>query len=179
MKTISYQKKYNKRARHIRVSVYPDESVVVTVPRGASDSEVDKFISEKQNWIDKHIQDFRNSARVSYPFSGRRSYLKYREQARKIITDKTEKIANQFGFSYKKIFIKNQKSRWGSCSSSGNLNFNFKILFLPERLQDYIIIHELCHLKELNHSKKYWTYVAEICPNYKLFEKELRKSYKL
>lgn len=79
-----------------------------------------------------------------------------------------------YGFSYKRIFIKNQKSCWGSCSEHGNLNFNYKLLFLPPHLADYVIIHELCHLAELNHSPRFWSLVAEVCPEYKKHRRELR-----
>lgn len=179
MSTFSYQKKYNKNAKYLRISVFPNKKIIVTVPRGVSDSVVDKFIKDKTDWISRNINIFKNFIGVSYPFSGRKNYLKYKESARVLIKQKVEYFNQCLGFSYKNITIKNQKTRWGSCSETGNLNFNYKILFLPERLQDYIIIHELCHLRELNHSKKYWSLVASIIPNYKILEKELKKNFKL
>jgi predicted metal-dependent hydrolase len=79
-----------------------------------------------------------------------------------------------YGFKYNKINIKNQKTRWGSCSKKGNLNFNYKILFLSAETRDYIVVHELCHLKEFNHSKKFWNLVAETIPNYLQIRKNLK-----
>jgi len=79
-----------------------------------------------------------------------------------------------YGFAYKRVFIKNQKSCWGSCSERGNLNFNYKLAFLPPHIADYVIIHELCHLAELNHSPRFWSLVAQTCPEYKQRRKELR-----
>lgn len=104
-----------------------------------------------------------------------RRYEKYKEDARLFIY-KQIRYYNQF-YKYKigKITIRNQKTRWGSCSSKGNLNFNYKIIFLPLELADYIIIHELCHLKEFNHSKNFWTLVEKQCPNHTHLRSELTK----
>ena len=82
-----------------------------------------------------------------------------------------------YQFSYNKIYIKNQKTRWGSCSGKKNLSFNYRILFLPKKLQDYIIVHELCHLKELNHSKRFWSLVARVFPDYQNIRNELRTAH--
>ena len=76
--------------------------------------------------------------------------------------------------TFNKIFIKNQKTRWGSCSSAKNLNFNYKILFLPYDLAEYLVVHELCHLEHMNHSKDYWNLVEYVLPNYKMSHKRLK-----
>lgn len=82
---------------------------------------------------------------------------------------------NQFyGFEYNRVAIRNQKTCWGSCTAKKNLNFSYKLMYLPEHLMDYIIVHELCHLKELNHGKGFWSLVGEVLPDYKLRIKELR-----
>ncbi len=81
-----------------------------------------------------------------------------------------------YGFEYKKVAIRDQKRRWGSCSKSGNLNFNYRILFLPPHLADYIIVHELCHLKEFNHGKNFWTLVGQAVPVYESHKQELRRT---
>ncbi len=80
-----------------------------------------------------------------------------------------------YNFPYNKIFIKNHKARWGSCSIRNNINFNYRIIFLSQELADYIIVHELCHLKEMNHSRKFWVLVEKIFPDYKKVRKELYK----
>jgi predicted metal-dependent hydrolase len=107
---------------------------------------------------------------------GRRDYLKYKEQARVLIIEKIESINKNLGVQYNRISIKNQKRSWGSCSRKRNLNFNYKILFLPERLQNYVIVHELAHLKEFNHSKNFWAVVAGIIPDHKALRKQLRRA---
>jgi predicted metal-dependent hydrolase len=105
---------------------------------------------------------------------GRRDYLKHKESARALVAERVLHFNKIYQHSYNKIAIRNQKTRWGSCSSKGNLNFNYKILFLPEALRDYVIVHELCHLKEFNHSKKFWDLVAVAIPDHSEVRKELK-----
>lgn len=105
----------------------------------------------------------------------RNNYLHHKEYACQLIQQKIEKYNAYYGFSYNRIAIKNLKSRWGSCSSKRNLNFNYKIIYLPERIADYIIVHELCHLGELNHSGKFWKLVAQIFPDYRVLRSQLKK----
>src|SRR3989344_4944712 len=93
-------------------------------------------------------------------------YLLHKEHARALILGKVNHFSGLYGCTLNKIFIKNQRTCWGSCSKKGNLNFNYKILFLPEKAQDYIIVHEVCHLKEFNHSKRFWDLVAKTIPDY-------------
>ncbi len=101
-------------------------------------------------------------------------YQKHVEQARQVILGEVHAWASRIGVTYNNVRVKNQSRRWGSCSSLGNLNFNFRILFLSPTLREYIIIHELCHLKELNHSRRFWTLVAQYYPAYDEAERELR-----
>ncbi len=101
-------------------------------------------------------------------------YLAHREAARAFVRERLEHFNAHYGFTYKRVAIKNQKSCWGSCSAKGNLNFSYKLLFLPPHLADYVIVHELCHLAELNHSPRFWGRVAERCPEYRTCRRELR-----
>ncbi len=102
-------------------------------------------------------------------------YRTNRTLAKAIITHKVHQWNELLGFRLGRITIRNQRSRWGSCSAYGNLNFNYKLIFLPERLLDYVIVHELCHLQELNHSPAFWSLVADIMPEYPKYIKELRQ----
>lgn len=101
-------------------------------------------------------------------------YIKNKPVARKIILQSLEFFAKLYGVKYKKVAIRNQKTKWGSCSKSGNLNFNYKVALLPKDQRDYIVVHEICHLIEFNHSKKFWAEVGRTIPNYK----EIRKTLK-
>jgi predicted metal-dependent hydrolase len=90
------------------------------------------------------------------------------------VHSKIKKVNSFYKFRFNKIFIKNQKTRWGSCSNKKNLNFNYKIVFLPDHLIEYLVVHELCHLKEMNHGKKFWRLVEQMIPHYIDAQKELR-----
>ncbi len=95
----------------------------------------------------------------------------YRHKAKTYIGKRVAELASQHGFEYEKVTIKGQSTRWGSCSTKRNLNFNWKLMMTPPAAIDYVIIHELCHLREMNHSKKFWKLVARYCPDYKTWVK--------
>jgi len=105
----------------------------------------------------------------------KRNYQKWKESARFLVFKKVEDFNRIYGFTYNRIFIRNQKTRWGSCSSNKNLGYNYKIIFLPEPCADYLIVHELCHLGEFNHSSRFWELVAHTVPDYKEKRKLLRR----
>lgn len=107
----------------------------------------------------------------------RRHYLAHRETARTLIHSKVEHWNQFYHYPIGQIRTKDVKTRWGSCSSLGNLNFNYKILFLPEHLQDYIVVHELCHLRQMNHGPNFWNLVAETIPEYKKCIAELGRMH--
>ncbi len=160
----------------MRLAVYCDGSVVVTTPFNLQETIMERFIKEKTEWLFSKIAFFKQFedkpvARYSYD-----DYLKYKERARVLVETKARSLADKHGYKFNKLTIKNQKTCWGSCSRKANLNFNYKILFLPEEIQDYIIIHELCHLQEFNHSKRFWNLVSGIIPDYEVMRKELKKS---
>lgn len=114
----------------------------------------------------------------SFLFPRRRSksnYLKHKEQARALAHHKVAHFNTIYNFPINRIAIRNQKTRWGSCSRNGNLNFNYKIALIPEPLADYIVVHEICHLGEFNHSKNFWDLVARTIPDWKKKREELRR----
>lgn len=102
--------------------------------------------------------------------------VKKREQARRLVENRLGYFNKFYNFKINRVAIKNTSSRWGSCSSLGNLNFNYKIIYLRPELADYLIVHELCHLGELNHSKKFWALVGQTTPNYVEINRELRRT---
>lgn len=102
-------------------------------------------------------------------------YQDHKEMAREIISERLIHFSQFYDFTYKRVSIRNQKTCWGSCSEHGNLNFNYRVIFLPKALMDYVIVHELCHLKELNHSKRFWRHVEKAIPDYKDKKLHLRK----
>jgi predicted metal-dependent hydrolase len=106
-------------------------------------------------------------------------YIDHKEEARKLVLTRLEHFNQYYQLEWKRVAIRNQRRCWGSCSSLKNLNFNYKIIFLPDHLQDYIIVHELCHIKHLNHRQDFWDLVAEQVPDYKKCVAELRAIDKL
>ena len=172
---ISYQARESVRARYMRLTIYPSGELVATFPKGFSLEKLEEFMQQKAGWILGKLK-LAKKRKPSFilPRSSRREYLKCKEQARELAERKIKELNTVYNFSYRRISIRNQKSRWGSCSRKGNLNFNYKIIYLPDKYLNYIIIHELCHLKEFNHSKKFWGLVAKIIPDYKEIRKEFR-----
>lgn len=100
----------------------------------------------------------------------------YRKEALLVIREKAKEFAKLLAVDFKDIRIKDQKSRWGSCSSKGNLNFNWRIIMAPEPVCDYVVIHELCHLVFMDHSVNFWNLVESICPDYRQYKKWLKEN---
>jgi len=173
---ISYEIKKSRRARAIRISVHHDGRVVITQPVFVPQHVVARFIHEKIGWIQKRLEIFKKFQYLpTVKKNNRAQYAKTKSEALALVAERL-KHSNQFyNFPYNRIFIKNQKTRWGSCSAKKNLSFNYKILFLPKELQDYIIVHELCHLGEMNHSKSFWSLVSRTIPSAKPLRSQLRK----
>jgi len=172
---VEYTVKKSARARRLRVAVYCDASIIVTVPVDFGEHKIEKFLKEKAGWVLDKLDYFLRLGKTVRIGGGRREYKKYREQAREFVRTKVEEINKIYKFSFGKIAIKNHKTRWGSCSKKRNLNFNYKIIFLPEKLAEYIVAHELCHLREFNHSQKFWNLVSRAVPNYKDVTKQIKK----
>ena len=158
----------------MRLAVYCDGSIIVTSPFGIQQSIVEKFISDKKQWVWDKIQFFKSVNSKAIRTFSHKDYVENKDTAFALVNDRVIFYNKIYSFSFNKIFIKNQKTRWGSCSCKKNINLNYKIVFLAQKHQDYIIVHELCHLKEFNHSRKFWALVEKALPNYLEIKKELR-----
>jgi predicted metal-dependent hydrolase len=174
--SFEYELNESKRASKMRLSVFPGGILRVTIPRGFPMEHAERFMRKKSGWIAAKIgiMKKRNHDPVFHRF-GKKEYQKNKKQAFDLAKKKLEEFNRIYGFGYNKITIRNSRSRWGSCSAKKNLNFNYKILFLPEELLDYIVVHELCHLGEMNHSKRFWGLVEKTIPDYKEMRKKMRK----
>lgn len=173
------------RAKRLGITVHPDGSVVVTKPKRASLKAAEAFLAKHQEWIEKAIEKFRRKARkesnqtlLPRPRKNSIAYKEARKAARTLVTERLKHFNTLYSFTYGTISIRDQKTRWGSCSAKGNLSFNYRIVYLPEALQDYIVVHELCHTKEHNHSTKFWGEVAKTLSNHAILKKELRTRYR-
>ncbi len=128
------------------------------------------------NWVKVIVMKKRRRPKRRRVVSEREAkrYLAYREDARRKIHEILANVNQCYRFDYGRVAIRNQRRSWGSCSQAGNLNFNYKIMFLAERLQEYIVAHELCHLQEFNHGPDFWRLVEEFVPDYKDIRKTLK-----
>lgn len=172
---IKYTVRKHRKAKRLRIAISCDGNCRVTIPWRMSMLDAEKFVQQNSEWVLDKMKAMKKIGRNNLLMRrDRKEYQKVKEYARDFITKRLEKYSAFYGFAYKKIAIRDQKTRWGSCSKKGNLNFNYKIILLPERHADYIIVHELCHLKEFNHSKRFWNLVAETIPEYKEIKKRLK-----
>lgn len=169
MEKINYQIKSSAKARYLRIAVYPDGHVVVTKPIRTSMLAMTAFVRSKSRWITQKVNFYQNRKVISLP-----SPTVDKKDALDFVVSRVNHYNQHYQFTIGKISIKNHKSLWGSCSGRKNLNFNHRIVDLPLYQADYIIVHELCHLKEFNHSRNFWHLVAETMPNYKGIRNELK-----
>jgi predicted metal-dependent hydrolase len=136
-------------------------------------SSIERMRERQKEKGEELIRDYGLDSRLLRTHSGEELKL-YKEQALAFVLKQIPHMAEGLSVQFQKVNIKNTKSRWGSCSSKGNLNFHYKILFLPHALSRYLIVHELCHLKEMNHGKLFWELVERACPEYKKLRNDLR-----
>ena len=172
---VQYLLRRNIRSRSPSISIRRDGSVVLTIPKCASESIGEFFVRQNAKWLIKQIEYFDQFEDKSLARLGKRDYVKHKDKAIEIIKKRVEYFSAVYGFSYNKVSVRNQRTCWGSCTSKGNLSFNYKIIFLDDYLRDYVIVHELCHLKELNHSKRFWDLVSVTVPDHKEVRKKLNK----
>jgi predicted metal-dependent hydrolase len=165
------------RAKYMSLSVGSDMTVVLTVPWFFDPEKARRFLESKTGWLTKKLALFKKRFPEGTVVlkSTRSEFLERRAEALQLVKNKIEFWNQRYGFKYNRLGIKNQKTRWGSCSKKGNLNFSFQVVNLPPSLVDYLVVHELCHLKEFNHSKNFWHLVSFAVPDYKVRRKEMRK----
>ena len=172
---IDYTLKVSKRAKRMRLAVYCDGSCVVTIPRALPQTIIEKFLIKKSQWVLDKIAYFKTAKTNTWKIDDKLDFLKYKDQAFTLAEKRVNHFNKIYGYNWNKIAIKNQKTRWGSCSKKGNLNFNYKIALLPPNMADYIIVHELCHLGQFNHSQKFWNLVSRAIPNYLEIRNDLKR----
>ena len=164
----------------IAIEVRPDLRVIVRAPKRASNREIMKFVEQKQDWIAKHLAQmqirYEETRRAKEKQFTDDDIRKMKDEAKRVIPDRVKYYADIMGVTFGKITIKNQKTRWGSCSSKGNLNFNCLLMLTPDKVRDYVVIHELCHLKQMNHSKMFWAEIEKVMPDYKVYRQWLSQN---
>lgn len=167
---------YSKR-KTISIELHMDK-LIVRAPRGMKQYEINRFLSEKQSWIETHwakLQEQKSSLE-QLPLFTMDEIRKLADQALISIPEKVKKYAPIVGVTYGRITIRNQRSRWGSCSSKGNLNFNCLLMLFPDEVIDYVVVHELCHRKHMNHSTEFYAEVERVFPEYRRCKKWLKEN---
>ena len=168
--------------RNFAIEIGRDKKVKVRVPRRASKAQIEGLLKEKQDWILRTLDkiDKRNAIEKSEENQIEKLELeevkRLKKEARERLTELTEYWAGRMGISYGRISIRGQKTRWGSCSSKGNLNYNYLLVLCPDEVAEYVVIHELCHRIHMNHSKDFWNKIEEFCPQYKIARKWLKRN---
>ncbi len=168
---ISYSLKRSTRAHTMRLAVYPDSRVVVTAPHLFGLAAIERFVRKHSEWITRHVERTKEKRVIRV---ARKDIPKLKGRALAVASARCAHFGGMYGVTYKKISIRAQKTRWGSCSRAGNLSFNYKLAVLPPHIADYVIVHEICHLAHMNHGRKFWDLVARTTPRYRAIRKELR-----
>jgi len=155
-----------------------DGQVIVRAPYRVSQTEIDRFVLSHKNWLEKHLIKARQ-ARQEAVKQGRLTVEEIRalgEKALQVIPERVRHYAPLIGVSYGRITIRCQKTRWGSCSSKGNLNFNCLLMLTPPEVIDSVVVHELCHRKEMNHSQAFYAQILRVFPEYHKWDQWLKKN---
>lgn len=159
----------------VAIQVEPDGSVIVRAPKRCSLRKIEDFVREKEHWIRTKQEEIAAGRRE---FSAKKLTEEERQSLRQragfLLGERTVLYAERMQVSYGRITIRDQKTRWGSCSAAGNLNFNWRLVMAPGEVLDYVVIHELAHRREMNHSAAFWKVVATWMPDYKKYRKWLR-----
>jgi hypothetical protein len=170
--TLNYIIRRHKRAKRLRLTIGRDKQIVLTLPCGVSEMTGRRFMRQKADWI---TRTFENVGSLGSPTASGHDYRKDKEKARAFVLRRLEYYNRFYRFQFNRVSIRDQKTRWGSCSAKSNLNFSYKLLYLPLELADYVIVHELCHLQEMNHSDRFWRLVEKVLPDYQVQRKRLKK----
>ena len=159
-----------RRARRYILRVRPDGTLRVTIPRGGSRAEASAFVGRHTAWIEQErARVLERRASVPPALEAELS-----ERAKRQLIPRLHELAAQHGLTFTRVTIRNQRSRWGSCSRSGAIALNYRLIQMPADVADYVLIHELMHLKQQNHGPRFWRLVAAACPHFREAERWLR-----
>ena len=146
--------RHSGRAKYLRITIQPTQTITVTVPKHTTIQQAQQFLQSKQAQIKKHLHKLQQQEQLAqdHPELSQEELIKAQED----LFSRLDYFSDKYNLPYRRVSFRNQKTRWGSCSSQNNISLNINIAYLPEKLQDYILLHELCHIRHKNHSKKFW-----------------------
>lgn len=163
------------RARRYVIRVRPDGSVRVTLPRWGSRRHAELFAEQQQPWIERQRARAQRH-RCLRPACSPDTVRALREWAASDLPFQLYRLAERHGVTVSRVSVRNQRSRWGSCSPTGHICLNWRLVLMPEAVRDYVLIHELMHLRRLDHSRHFWRLVAHACPDYQTARRWLRQN---
>jgi predicted metal-dependent hydrolase len=181
--------RHSRRARRARIVVTPFAPVEVVVPAGTPDRWVQRFVGDHRGWIERRLERLAETPRLGLDrpgvawIGGRAVPLPrtdlarwYRAQARQAVTESVERESARLGIGgWRRLRIGDQRTRWGSCSARGTLSFSWRLVMAPHEVLSYVVVHELCHIRHLNHSPAFWRLVADACPGHRDVQAWLRR----
>ena len=172
---ISYQIIRSQR-KTMSLEIKSDGQIIVRAPLRLSQVRIRRFVEQKQEWILKNLEKIqkREVQRETVPGLSKEERTSLQQEACRKIPERTAYFAEKIGVSYGRITLRQQKTRWGSCSANGNLNFNWLLILAPPEVLDYVVVHELCHRRQMNHSQAFWNEVSAVLPGYKEQKKWLK-----
>ena len=156
----------------IAIQITPKGEVLVRCPSRMPKWQIQQFVDSKKSWIEAHLQKI--ASRPAQPKLTQQELKALAKQAKEDLAQRVARFAPLAGVSCGRITIRAQRTRWGSCSGKGNLNFNCLLMLAPEAVRDYVVVHELCHRKEMNHSQRFWQEVEAVLPDYRTPRKWLK-----
>ena len=156
------------------IEITPRGEILVRCPNRMANRDIQHFVESHRRWITVHLAKLGEAA-SAIPFTPEEVHM-LAARAKESIPPRAEHFARQIGVSYGRITIRSQHKRWGSCSAAGNLNFNCLLMLAPADVLDYVIVHELCHRKEMNHSPRFWALVEQILPDYRRQKQWLKEN---
>jgi predicted metal-dependent hydrolase len=162
------------RARHINISVKPFKGVRVAVPYRVSFDKAKQFAQSKRDWIKKHLDKMKQVEKEHEAFSKHSTEIN-RAEARKTLVKRLNELSEQHGFRYNKVSVRNQKTRWGSCSFKNNINLNMNLVRLPDEMIDYVLLHELVHTRIKNHTQAFWAELNKFVGDAKEMRKKMNE----
>ena len=158
---------YRSKRKTISVEISREAKIIVRAPLKMTVKDLEAFLNSKSEWINKHLLEVRKRIEEAPAPLSEDEKNKLKKRAKQFLSERVSYYAELMGVEYGSISIRAQKTRFGSCSTKKNLNFNLAIMLMPSHIVDYVIVHELAHLKEMNHSPRFWNEVGKIIPEYK------------
>ncbi len=176
MPSVEFALKRHPRSRGIRIRIGADGACTVTAHKRVPAWMINQFVEQKSAWIVEHVAKAKARPPSLLRGGTRADYGRLKDRALELVESRLDYFNKFYKLSWKKVSIRNQKTRWGSCTSTGTLSFNYRIVHLTQEQVDYIVVHELCHLAQMNHSVRFWKLVEQTIPNHKQIRAKIRNS---